>query len=95
MNTTHEDAEAPRGQWELRVAHVWQDTLGVGPIRRDDDFFALGGDSMKGLRCMLLIHPDLEWADIFNHPTVRTLAEHLRTVTAAPGTDRADSAANS
>lgn len=87
------DLTAPQGYWELRVAEVWQDALGVGPIRRDDDFFALGGDSMKALRCLLQIHPDLEWTDIFNNPTARTLAAHVERVVAAEGASPADTAA--
>ena len=35
----------PRDALELALAGIWEDFLGGGPVGRDDDFFALGGDS--------------------------------------------------
>jgi hypothetical protein len=81
------DPEAPEGEWERHIAEVWQDTLGIAPIGRDDDFFALGGDSMKGLSSLLRIHPDLEWSDIFRNPTVRALAVRAQAVIGESGAD--------
>ncbi len=36
---------APKGQFERRIAETWSDVLGV-PVNRNDNFFALGGDSL-------------------------------------------------
>lgn len=33
-------------EWEHRLAALWRDALGVNAVSRDDDFFALGGDSV-------------------------------------------------
>lgn len=76
------DAPAP-GSWEERIASVWQEVLGLPLIGRDDDFFALGGDSMKALRSMMRIHSELKWADTYRHPTLDGLAAHLRSVIGA------------
>ncbi|MFE7121650.1 amino acid adenylation domain-containing protein, partial [Streptomyces sp. NPDC057654] len=36
----------PRGEHEQRIARAWADILDGGGIGREDDFFALGGDSL-------------------------------------------------
>ncbi|AZS84185.1 amino acid adenylation domain-containing protein [Streptomyces griseoviridis] len=38
---------APRGEHEEKVAEIWGGALGVDRISRDDDFFALGGTSLR------------------------------------------------
>ncbi|MFD6071561.1 amino acid adenylation domain-containing protein [Amycolatopsis lurida] len=37
----------PRGRSEEAVAAVWQDILGIDAVARDEDFFALGGQSLQ------------------------------------------------
>ncbi|TGN76703.1 amino acid adenylation domain-containing protein [Streptomyces bauhiniae] len=76
--------EVPVGAWEEYLAAVWQDILGTGPVGRDDDFFALGGDSMSALRCLTRIGNGLRWPDLFRHPTVRGLAAHLTAAGCTP-----------
>ncbi|MFD8820202.1 AMP-binding protein, partial [Streptomyces sp. NPDC059627] len=69
--------DAPTGPWEKHIAAVWADVLGVGPVGRDADFFALGGDSMSALRCLARIDGGLRWPELARHPTVRALADRL------------------
>ncbi|WP_107051256.1 non-ribosomal peptide synthetase [Streptomyces sp. NRRL S-1022] len=76
--------EAPVGAWEEYIAAVWQDVLHVDAVGRDDDFFALGGDSMSALRCLTRIGNGLRWPDLFRHPTVRGLADHLTAAGSTP-----------
>ncbi|AJX35693.1 non-ribosomal peptide synthetase [Burkholderia oklahomensis] len=70
------------------VARVYQDVLGCGPVRADDDFFALGGHSLlvarvaSGIRARLGITVSI--ADLFAHSKVAALAAHLRGEAAAP-----------
>ncbi len=45
----------PVGEHELRVAEVWQRTLQVMVVGRDDDFFALGGDSLLALTVSIAV----------------------------------------
>jgi natural product biosynthesis luciferase-like monooxygenase protein len=40
----------PVGEVESKIAAIWADVLGVGPIGRSDDFFDLGGDSLSLIR---------------------------------------------
>ena len=35
---------------ERRLVSIWEDILGVGEIGRDEDFFALGGDSLLAIK---------------------------------------------
>jgi len=66
---------------EACILHIWQEVIGtaLGP---DDDFFAVGGDSLIAMRIasrmreMLKRHISL--ASIFQHPTVAGLAATLR-----------------
>ncbi|WP_436775930.1 amino acid adenylation domain-containing protein [Yinghuangia sp. YIM S09857] len=84
----------PADDLERELAALWSQLLAVEPISRDDDFFALGGDSllvarMVGrLRELIPSAADLEWESVLRHmllrPTVAGLAAHLR----AAGTDR-------
>jgi amino acid adenylation domain-containing protein/non-ribosomal peptide synthase protein (TIGR01720 family) len=65
---------------EKRIAAAWRDVLGcaVGP---DDNFFTLGGDSIKAIRIVSLLHQEdvrLEVRDLFGHPTVRRSAAVAR-----------------
>ncbi|MFF2812645.1 amino acid adenylation domain-containing protein [Streptomyces sp. NPDC058000] len=76
------DGDAPRGHWEQRIADVWQEALGIERVRRDADFFTLGGDSMKAVRSIAKIGAPLKWADLYRHPVLKDLAAHMERLTA-------------
>ncbi len=67
------------------IAGVWREVLGTADFGVQDPFFEIGGDSLLAgrvhtrLRAELPDHP-LRIVDIFQYPTVRALAEHLRGV---------------
>jgi amino acid adenylation domain-containing protein len=44
--------EAPRDEWERVLANLWSAILGVRPVVRSDDFFALGGDEAAATRML-------------------------------------------
>jgi surfactin synthase thioesterase subunit/MFS family permease len=67
----------PRTQTEQRVAAAWMAVLGIDALDVDDDFFALGGESMKAVRVVRRIDPQLPVLDLFTYPTIRSLAAHL------------------
>jgi amino acid adenylation domain-containing protein len=66
--------QAPQGAAEERIAGIWAEQLGLPVVGRDDDFFALGGDSFKAVRVVRAIDPGLPVIELFRNPTVRTLA---------------------
>jgi acyl transferase domain-containing protein/thioesterase domain-containing protein len=67
---------------ESTLAGWWQDLLGVDQVNSDDDFFALGGHSLIGVRLLAKIkktfHVDLELAVLFEARTLGQLAEVIR-----------------
>ncbi|MFB9928499.1 amino acid adenylation domain-containing protein [Amycolatopsis halotolerans] len=69
--------QPPRTPAEETLAEIWQQVLRVQRVGRDDNFFALGGDSILGIQVMsraaeagLAVTPKL----LFQHPTVGELA---------------------
>ncbi|MFF7352813.1 amino acid adenylation domain-containing protein [Streptomyces filipinensis] len=65
---------------EERVAAVWRDVLGLTRIGRHDDFFALGGNSLRAVRVAArLSTPErpVTAAQLFATPTVAALAAGL------------------
>ncbi len=80
-----EDADVvrdpPRGPTEERLAAIWKDLLGVEELGRDDDFFALGGNSISAVRLVGRIEQQLgveiSLGVVFEAPTIAGLAGHL------------------
>lgn len=71
------DGGPPQTVHEQLVAQVWQAILGVDGVGRDDDFFALGGDSFQAVRAVRDIDPGLRVIDLFTASTVRDLGAFL------------------
>lgn len=72
----------PRDRFELEVAHVWEDLLGIYPIGVMDRFFDLGGDSLMAETMLLEIGKKygraLPSRILFDASTVDQLAALLR-----------------
>ncbi|MGN9760591.1 non-ribosomal peptide synthetase [Streptomyces sp. SD31] len=67
---------------ERRVARVWQRVLTLDRVGVHDNFFDLGGNSVRLLAVLAALreHPeyrDLTLIDLFRHPTVAAVAAHL------------------
>jgi thioesterase domain-containing protein/acyl carrier protein len=75
-------SEAPRDEIEAALVEIWERVLNVRPIGIHDDFFALGGHSLIGVRLFANIKKtfqcDLELATLFEARTVRQLATLIR-----------------
>jgi hypothetical protein len=75
----------PRTPLESLLAELWSQELGVPSVGRDDDFFALGGDSLAALAIVVAARQagwQLRSADVLDHPTVARLAGVARRVAA-------------
>ena len=73
----------PEGAAEAALAGIWQDLLGVTAVGRDDNFFALGGDSLIAVR--MVTHATqaglrLTTKQVFRHQTLAELAAAAGTV---------------
>ena len=67
----------PRTEREDRIAAVFARVLGHSDFGLDDDFFAIGGESMRAVRAVREIDPSLSVLDFFTHPTIRGLSAYL------------------
>jgi len=72
---------APGTEAEAAVAAVWKKVLGGNAIGLDDNFFEVGGNSLLIAEVESELRPhfgtQFTITDLFEHPTVRTLAARL------------------
>ncbi|MBO9703723.1 MAG: hypothetical protein J7604_26190, partial [Sporocytophaga sp.] len=72
---------APRTAREKTVAGIWEEILGREPIGIRDDFFDLGGDSIKILRMMAGLRRelgiDVPIGEVYRHNTIESLLGHV------------------
>lgn len=72
----------PRDALEQSLAAVFAEVLGGERVGADDNFFALGGDSLKAARVIARVRAlhgvELPVARVFSHPTVATLVVAVR-----------------
>ncbi|HEX2187796.1 MAG TPA: amino acid adenylation domain-containing protein [Longimicrobiaceae bacterium] len=78
----------PRTPTEEQVAAIWREVLAVERLGVDDDFFALGGHSLRATqvvsRVRSLLGVDLSLRDLFDAPTVAELAARVDAARPAP-----------
>ncbi|MCC9205917.1 Pls/PosA family non-ribosomal peptide synthetase [Arthrobacter sp. zg-Y769] len=58
----------------------WTDLLGPLPLTEESDFFALGGASLAAAQLVSALrerYPKVSVADIYEHPTLGTMSDHL------------------
>jgi amino acid adenylation domain-containing protein len=72
---------APEGELEERIAAVWSAVLKTEAIGVNTNFFELGGHSLMladvQVRLQEAIAPELSIIELFQYPTVRSLATYL------------------
>jgi acyl carrier protein len=76
-----EKAAPPRNETERAIARIWQELLQLGDIGLQTNFFDHGGHSLLLLRVQDRIKDelgtDVTVTDLFNHPTVESLAARI------------------
>ena len=79
----------PRGGMERRIAQVWEEHLERRFIAREDNFFDLGGNSLRAISVVNQLRRTLQCTinDLYEHPRLADFAnacrqrpEHLRTL---------------
>lgn len=72
---------SPQNAIEEELLIIWQDVLEKENISVEDDFFALGGHSLKGVQVISRIHKDmnlkLDLKLLFDHTTIVKLADQI------------------
>ncbi|WP_158287213.1 non-ribosomal peptide synthetase [Mesobacillus foraminis] len=73
--------EEPITDTEKALAHIFEQVLGVEQVSLNDNFFDLGGHSLKAMILSARIHKgmrmEVSLKDIFTFPTVKKLARHI------------------
>ncbi len=72
--------EAPVGELETAIARAWKEALKMERIGRHDNFFEIGGHSLLIVKTMSLLRQlgmQTTIPDLFNHPTIESLAAFL------------------
>ncbi|XOI99323.1 amino acid adenylation domain-containing protein [Paenibacillus polymyxa] len=72
---------APRNEMEYAIAQVWEKLLGVNKIGIHDDFFALGGDSIKAIQAVAQMNNKgyaFDIKDLMNSGTINDMLPHLK-----------------
>ncbi len=71
----------PQTPFEVELAGIWGNVLGVERIGRDDNFFLLGGDSLKAMRTLSRIRntfsTEISVQEAFRYPVLREQAEMI------------------
>jgi acyl-CoA synthetase (AMP-forming)/AMP-acid ligase II/acyl carrier protein len=76
------DDSQPCTPVEAEILSIWQESLVTGKFGVEDDFLALGGDSIQAARILARINQrfgmDLQISDIFTTPTVASMARLIQ-----------------
>jgi yersiniabactin nonribosomal peptide synthetase len=72
------DDDQPQSHTEIKLARIWEETLGVDSIGRNDSYYELGGNSLTATRIIGIVRDwlgiNLTTADVFTHTTIANLA---------------------
>lgn len=70
----------PQGLLEQQLLEVWQGVFEIEKIGVTDNFFSLGGHSLKALELITILReslvPEASIKDVFLYPTIRELGAH-------------------
>ncbi|ASS75374.1 hypothetical protein CIG75_10475 [Tumebacillus algifaecis] len=73
---------APRDAIELAMAQLWEEVLGMHPVGMNDNFFEIGGHSLKAVALLEAVRRRfdviLPLTSLFQSPSVAGLCSHLR-----------------
>ena len=72
---------APRNELERKLCEIWQEVLYLDKVGINDNFFKIGGDSIKIIRCVAKINDALKMgiciSDIFDNLTIQKLVTNI------------------
>ncbi len=76
-----ENYEAPKTQNENLIVDVWSEVLGIEKIGVTDNFFSLGGDSIKSIQVSSRLRSkgyEISVKEIYSYPTIKALSLILK-----------------
>jgi amino acid adenylation domain-containing protein/non-ribosomal peptide synthase protein (TIGR01720 family) len=71
----------PGTEIEKALVEIWEKILGRKPVGINDDFFMIGGDSIKSIQIAAMMNErgyKIEIHDIIENPTISQLAPHVK-----------------
>nr|AFG19378.1 bacillomycin D synthetase B [Bacillus amyloliquefaciens] len=72
------DYVAPRTRPEEQLVHIWKEVLKVEQVGVKDNFFDLGGHSLRGMTLVTKIHKQFDKSislrEVFQYPTIEEMA---------------------
>ncbi|WP_454191430.1 non-ribosomal peptide synthetase family protein [Paenibacillus sp. Marseille-Q7038] len=80
MEAMDTDYETPVNELQTQVSEAWQKALGHTRIGIHDDFFEIGGYSLKILEILVILkphYPQLKINDFFVYPTIAKMSERI------------------
>jgi bacitracin synthase 3 len=81
IETGEENYAPPTTDTEQLLAEIWQEVLGIPKISIDDNFFDIGGDSIKTILISARLQKkelSIHLNDLFANPTIRLLAKTVK-----------------
>jgi acyl carrier protein len=73
---------SPQTPLEESLAKIWAEVLGVNTVGIHDDFFEIGGDSMRAARLLATIKQELDFSlpidALFQHPSVAEFSKAIQ-----------------
>jgi amino acid adenylation domain-containing protein len=82
---------APQNEIDAKLAQIWQKLLGVERVGVLDNFFDLGGNSLKIFSLMMKVNQVFGVAypmrELFNAPTIRAMSENILKIHVEHGED--------
>ncbi|MEY8741452.1 condensation domain-containing protein, partial [Bacillales bacterium AN1005] len=81
LDLIHGDYVAPSTNTEAKLADIWNEVLGTEQAGIDDDFFELGGNSLKASLMVNRIHKEMDkiipLKAFFENSTIRSISRHI------------------
>lgn len=72
---------APTNETEKKLVKIWQEVLGIKKIGINDNFFDLGGDSLKAIEIATKLYQSnitIQLIRFINHPTIKEVADRVK-----------------
>lgn len=83
LHQTENTYIAPQSETQQRIAETWQELFGIPRVGIDEDFFQLGGDSLKAIVILSKINQRLQvelgLSEVLSKPTIKELAQYIET----------------
>jgi thioester reductase-like protein len=76
------DARTAESETEIKVYEAWKKVLGISDIGMSDNFFALGGHSLKAVALVAELQKDFEIRlnDVFKYQTISDLSANIKRI---------------